>query len=450
MLKERVETFIRHPKKSLFVLASPMIVGMIVQTLYNLVDTAYVGRLGADSIAALTFSFPIFFILIAINAGMAAGMGSQISRYLGSNNQTAAENTAMHGLIISLVLSFLLFFGGHLILEPLFLLLGATGNVLKLAMDYTSLILMGVFFMLPGYILNSIFSAQGDTKTPMKIQIIALAINIILDPIFIFGLGLGVKGAALATVIAFITALLFNIYYIKKVSQLHIHINSYHFSPFIIKKIVTIGIPASMVMLLMSVYIMIINRFMAHFGTDYVASFGLASRLESVAVLPIAGLSMALLTLVGMFDGAKRYDLIKSISWFAIKIGVLATSLIGLLFFGFPFIILKVFTSDPTLLTLGGNYLRIDVFTFPLMAITMSVSRIMQGMGYGLPGFTVNLIRVLAVSIPLAYLFVFILHYSYLSVAVAMVTGTLAASLIGAVWLEIKLRKKLALYTPPG
>ncbi|MBN2096425.1 MATE family efflux transporter [Candidatus Peregrinibacteria bacterium] len=445
MLKERVAAFIRHPKKSLFILASPVIVGMIVQTLYNLVDTAYVGRLGAESIAALTFSFPIFFILIAINAGMAAGMGSRISRYLGENNKTAAENTAMHGLLISLILSFLLVFFGHLVLEPLFLLLGASGNVLKLAMDYTSIILMGVVFMLPGYILNSIFSAQGDTKTPMKIQISALIINIILDPIFIFGFGLGVKGAAIATVIAFTMALLIAIYYIKTVSHLHIHTSSYHFSPFIIRNIVTVGIPASMVMLLMSVYIMIINRFMAHFGTDYVASFGLASRLESVAVLPVAGLSMALLTLVGIFEGAKQYHLIKSISWFAIKISVLATSFVGLVFFGFPYIILRIFTSDPTLLSFGGAYLRIDVFTFPLMAVTMSISRIMQGMGYGFPGFMINLIRVFAVSIPLAYLFVFILGYSYLSVAVAMVLGSLTASVIAVSWLEIKLKKKSAL-----
>lgn len=443
MLKERVATFIQNPKKSLFKLATPIIVGMIVQTLYNIVDTAFVGRLGAESIAALTFSFPIFFILIALNAGLAAGMGSRISRYLGENNKTAAENTAMHGLFISLVLSFLILCFGSLILKPLFLLFGATSSVLSLAMDYTSIILMGAFFMLPGQILNSIFSAQGDTKTPMRIQIIALIINIILDPIFIFGFGLGVRGAAIATVIAFSTTLLLGIYYIRTVSHLHIHLRSYRFSLYILKNIVAVGIPASMVMLLMSVYIMVINRFMAYFGTNYVASFGIVSRLESVAVLPIVGLSMALLTLVGMFDGAKRYDLIKTISWFAIKTGVLMTSGIGIVFFIFPDLILRIFTTDPTILSIGAVYIKINVLTFPLMAITMSISRVLQGMGYGFPGFMINLIRVFLVALPLAYLFIFILNKPYYFVPVAMVTGGLVGSLVAITWLQVKLRKKV-------
>ena len=193
-------------------------------------------------------------------------------------------------------------------------------------------------------------------------------------------------------------------------------------------------------MLLMSVYVIFINRFMAYFGTNYVASFGIASRLETVATMPIVALSMAMLTLIGMFHGAKRFDLIKRIAPYGIKIGVAFTSALGIIFFMLPSLFLRIFTPDPVLLDIGSAYLRIDVFTFPLMAVSILASRILQGMGLGLPGFVINLIRVFIFAIPLAYLFVFILGYGYLSIAIAMVIGGIASSITAIVWLRSDLK----------
>ena len=135
MIEKRVEKFLKNPKKGLFILAMPMLVGMLMQTLYNIVDTIFIGRLGAEAIAALTFSFPIFFIFIAINSGLGAGMGSRISRFMGEKNQKQAENTAMHGIIIAILLSGIIFIAGMIFLKPLLVLFGATGNVLDLAID---------------------------------------------------------------------------------------------------------------------------------------------------------------------------------------------------------------------------------------------------------------------------------------------------------------------------
>ncbi|MFH1210699.1 MAG: MATE family efflux transporter [archaeon] len=441
MENNRVAEFIKNPKKALYILSAPVIVAMFVQTMYNIVDTAFVGRLGAGAIAALTFAFPIFFILISINAGLSIGMGSRISRLLGANQKEEAENTALHGIIISTILAIILTAIGLLTLKPMFLLFGATEDVMKLSTDYMSIILMGMFFMFTAYVLSSIFSSQGDTKTPMKVQVIGLVLNGILDPIFIYTLKLGVKGAAIATVISFIVTMILFIYYLKKKSYLQIKLKSFKYSKTITKDIFKVGMPAAFMMLTISIYVIFINGFMAHFGTEYVAAFGLASRLESLAIMPIVAFSLASVTLVGMFYGAKRHDLLKEISWYGIKIGVLFTIIIGVILAAIPTIFLKIFTNDPNLLRIAAAYLRIDTITFPLMAIGVMVSRITQGMGYGMPGFVIQLARVFGGAIPLAYIFVFILGYGYLSVAVAMVLGGVISSIIALIWLNTKLKK---------
>ncbi len=452
MMEKKVEEFMRNPKKALFTLAWPIVIATIVQTLYNIIDTAYVGRLGSDALAAITFSFPLFFILIAVNSGINAGMSSRISRFLGEKKRKEAENTAIHGLLIAGAVSLIVAITGNLFLSQIFSVFGAKGDVKLLGMSYMSVILYGVIFMFMAYAYNGIFAAQGNTKTPMKIMITSSIINLILDPFFIFeefnvlgitvsGLGLGIAGAALATVGAFFIGFVIFIIAIRKSSYLHIHMKNFNLSWPILKDIIYVGMPSSLMLLIMSIYVMFLNRVMVYFSTDHVAAFGMATRLESVAMMPIVGFSIGLLTLVGMFYGARRYDLLKEISSFGIKIGIAVTSGLGLLFFMFPNTFLGIFTNDPHLLELGVPYLRLDVFTFPLMAVTMMISRVMQGTGKGFPGLVLNLLRIFIVAIPLAYFFVFYLGLSYIYVAIAMILGGLASSAAGVIWLTIRIRK---------
>lgn len=203
----------------------------------------------------------------------------------------------------------------------------------------------------------------------------------------------------------------------------------------------SVGGSATLTMLLISIYIIIINRFMAYFGTENVASVAIAFRIENIATMPVMGLSMALVTLVGMFYGAKRYDLLKGIIYYGMKIGLFYTSIMGAIFFIIPKPFFRIFTPDTNLLSLGSAYMRINVFTFPLMVIAMIVSRAMQGMGYGLPGLIINVFRVILVAVPLAYTFVFVLGYGYLSIGVAAILGGVTSSIIGLIWLQTKLKK---------
>jgi len=441
MLKKRVEEFIRNPKKALWKIALPIIVIFFVQNMYNIVDTAFVGRLGADAIAALTFSFPIFFILIAVGSGLGVGTNSRIARFLGEKKIKAAENTAMHGLIISFILALVIFIPLFLFLEPLFNLFGASSQVTILGIEYMSIILIGLFFLLPSFVMFNIFVSQGDSKTPMKIDISALILNIILDPIFIYGLKLGVRGAALATLCSWIFSAAMYSYNLHKKSLIRIRKKSFNFSFKIIKNIAYVGFPASLTILLISVYVGFINKIVAVFGTEYVAGLGIAWKLENFAAVPTIALSMSVLTLVGLFYGAKRYDLIKYITYYVLKVTIIFISCVGLIYFLIPKILLRIFTPDIVLLGIAATYMRVAVFGFPLMELLWTSNRAMQGMGDGLPGIVSNVLRIFVVAIPLAYIFVYILGYGFLSIVWAMVLGSLVSSIVAFIWLRIKFRK---------
>jgi putative MATE family efflux protein len=438
----RIDEFIADPKRALFVLAGPVLVSMAVQTAYSLADAAFVGRLGTEAIAALSFASPMFFILIAINSGISTGMSSMVARYLGARDVEKAENAAIHSTMISVFTALVIFAGSFFILRPMLELFGATGHVLDLAVGFLQIIFAGTLFMFPAFTIDSIFSSEGNTLLSMRIQIFSLLANIILDPILIYGFHLGVQGAALATFIATFLALIISIYYLKKRSYIKLDPKYFHFSWDIIKENFFIGVPSAFMVMLISMYVVFLNKFMAHFGTEYVAAFGLVSRLESVSILLPFGFSIALLTLTGMFFGAKRFDLLKKISWYAIEISSAFSILIGIIFFFWPEFFLRAFTSDATLLELGGKYLRLDVITFPLMAIMLTSTRALQGIGTGVPGFVANLVKIFFVAVPLSYLFVYVLGYGYLSIAVAMILGGLVASLVSLIWLRIKLEKE--------
>ncbi len=432
----RVDEFIRSPRKALFSLSLPLLITLTVHTLYSVVDTAFVGRLGSESLAALTFSFPLFFLLIAFISGVGTGVSSKISRCIGRKDKKTAENAVLHGIFLSLLIGGVIYLILTPFLSPILSLLGAKEKVLPLSLQYMRVILAGIFLLFPSFILNRVFAGEGDTLTPMKVDILSLLSNIALDPLFIFTLRMGVKGAALATVASFFFSLVLYLYFLRRRSLLMPKISSFHPSPGILKDILTVGLPATLTMVFISIYSMIINRLMAYYGVAYVASLGMVSRLSGLAVIPIIALSMPLVTLTGIFKGAGEYELLKETGWFGVRTGLLVTTLIGIPLFLFPEFFLKLFTLDPQLLTLGSPYLKLTVFTYPLMALGITTNRILQGMGLGLPGLVANLVRTFGVSLPLAFIFVYILNLTYLWIAIATLSGGLIASLISLLWLR--------------
>jgi putative MATE family efflux protein len=420
----------------------------LMQTMYNLVDTAYIGRLGAAPLAALTFSFPLFFTLVSFNVGMGVGLNSTVARLIGAGDKAAAGNTVLHGIASSLLCAAGLFLLAEIFLNPLLTILGARAEVHKLAADYMRIIAAGAFFMFTMYAINSTFTAQGDTVTPMKVQFFTLFLNIILDPLFIFTFDLGITGAAIATDIALLCGLILAIYFLRRRSALHLSRKVWHFSLTTIKEIFAIGLPASFTMLLMAIYMMGINRMIADYGTDTVAALGLITRLDSAVIIPMVAFSVALLTLSALFYGSRRYQLLNEIIGFAILVNVSFALLCSLTMFFWPHIFLRFFTDEAEPLRLAVSYLRLEILSFPFMAITISCNRALQGLGYGLPGLVINGTRLFIVALPLAAFFTIYCRYDFRMVAVASLCGTITSATIAGIWLKKRLAKILTEAAP--
>ena len=408
----------------------------MAQTMYNLIDTAYIGRLGTEPLAALTFSFPLFFTLVSFNVGMGVGLNSTVARLLGAGNERAAANTALHGIVSSLLCATILFLAVEIFLDPLLTILGAEMEVHKLAGDYMRIIAIGVFLMFPMYAISSTFTAQGDTVTPMKIQFFTLFLNLGLDPLFIFTFKLGIKGAAIATDIALLAGLVLAIFYLKRRSTLHLSRKVWYFSFATIKEIFAIGLPASLTMFLMAIYMMGVNRLIAGYGTDTVAALGMVTRIDSAVIIPMVAFSVALLTLSALFYGAKRFQLLHEIIHFAIFVNIAFALGCSILMFIWPHFFIRFFTDEPEPLRLAATYLRLEIFSFPFMAITISANRAMQGLGLSLPGLVINGSRLFVVALPLATIFVIYLEYDFRMVAIAGLCGSLTSATIASLWLK--------------
>ncbi len=411
----------------------------LMQTMYNLVDTAYIGRLGAAPLAALTFSFPLFFTLVSFNVGMGVGLNSTVARLIGAGDEDAAANTVLHGIASSLLCAAMLFLLAEIFLNPLLTILGARAEVHKLAADYMRIIAAGAFFMFAMYAINSTFTAQGDTVTPMKVQFFTLFLNIILDPLFIFTFDLGITGAAIATDIALLCGLILAVFFLRRRSALHLSRKVWHFSLTTIREIFAIGLPASFTMLLMAIYMMGINRMISGYGTDTVAALGLITRLDSAVIIPMVAFSVALLTLSALFYGSQRYQLLNEIIGFAILVNISFALVCSFTMFFWPHIFLRFFTDKTEPLRLAASYLRLEIFSFPFMAITISCNRALQGLGYGLPGLVINGVRLFVVALPLAASFTLYYHYDFRMVAIASLCGLITSATIAAVWLKKRL-----------
>ncbi|MFP4402995.1 MAG: MATE family efflux transporter [Candidatus Woesearchaeota archaeon] len=445
-MNKKLNEIINNPKKSLFKLSIPIMLAMSVQILYNIVDTAFVGRLGSESIAALTFSLPIFFIIIGISIGLGTGVSSLIARQIGANEIKNAKKTAINGFIIAIFCGITFTIIGLIFIEPLLTIFGVDKNIMPLALSYLKIILYStIFFFMVGSI-NAIINGQGLTKYSTIIQIFGLITNIILDPILIYTLNYGVEGAAIATLISVSLSMVLGIIIIYKVKKIKIKINfkKIDINKKIIKAILKVGFPTMIVQLLFSSYVLIINRFMSKYGVDYVSSMGLVYRLESVSIMPVIAVSIGMLTMVGMYFGAKQKKLIKEIINYSLKISINYMLFLGIILFFFSQFFFKIFTNEPQLLNLASNLMKINVFTFPLIATIILISKALQAMGDGISGLIIISSRIIIIFIPLSYLFVNILQLNYLSVAIAMVISAIISTII-AIFLLNKNYKKLNL-----
>jgi len=434
----RLDGFIDNPSKALWTLAFPIMAGMGIHTLYTIVDMIFIGRLGGDAIAAVAFNMPLFFLVLGLSFGVGSGVTASIARFIGAKDKVNADNTAEHAVALGLIISTILTTLGLIYGEDLLQRLGATESVLPLSWDYLKVSLIGLPFMVFSTFFRSILSGEGDMKLPMAVAGLGTILNIILDPIFIFTLGYGVGGAAMASAISQLIVFLIFVYMLFVKEHAYIRFRMRDFSPslFIIKDIIRVGLPASMSMIIMAFGQLVFNLILVRFSTDAVAAYQVGGRMDMVIFLPIMAIASALTTLVGMFFGAKEFEKIKFIAKYGIIRSMMVTGVLSIILYIFSPLIVKIFTLDVGIQSIAVTYLRFICIIYPLIAIGMTVGRILQGLGKGLPILVITSIRILVLSAPLALYFIMVLNKSIEWVWYAMIISTIVSVAISLIWLK--------------
>ena len=448
--KSRLKTFLANPSKALWSLAIPIMFGMGIQTLYNLVDMIFIGRLGGHAITGIAFNMPLFFLVLGLTMGLGTGVTASIARFIGQDNKKEADNSAEHAVFMAVLISLTLSSIGLMFGKTILALFGAEGEILSLGWEYLHVMCVGMPFMIFSGFFRSILAGEGDMKFPMMVAGLGTVLNIILDPIFIFelesyggfGFGLGVAGAAMATVISQVIVFCVFVYmlFVKQHSYITFRLKDFSFSMDIIWDIVKVGLPASLSMVVMAIGQGVFNKILIHFSADTVAAYQIAGRIDMLVFLPIFSVAASMTTLVGMFFGAKEYDALR----FTIRYGIVSaffiTVLSSIFIYFFADLAVGLFTDDELIISIAVTFLRLFAFVYPLISIGITTGRVLQGLGKGLPVLIITIVRVLGVSAPLAVFFIFYMGKPVEWVWYSMMVSTIVAFTIALTWLVSTIR----------
>jgi len=391
----------------LFKLSMPAFMGMFVMILYNVVDTIFIGHyVGSLGIAGLSIVFPIQMLTMGIGQMTGMGGASLISRLIGAGNTPRAEHALGNALTFTLIISAVLMMAGLSNPDLWLRLMGASETILPYARDYMTIILTGVFFRTFAMSQNFLIRATGNARVPMIGMIMGAGLNIVLDAIFIIPLGMGVKGAALATVIAqLFTALYFLRYYLSGKSFLRVHLQNIIIKWDILKAILAIGISSFARTAAQSLSVVFVNRTLGIFGGDLaISSYGLIQRIMMFALMPGIVIGQGMQPILGFNYGAKRYDRALKV----IKIAVISATIYSIIaFFALyfaPELFIRVFTTDNELIVMAAHAARRFFLAQYLIGFIIVGSIMFQAIGKAPQAFVAAIARPALFLLPLVFI----------------------------------------------
>ena len=391
--------------KLLWRFSLPATVAMAVTASYNVVDAAFVGRLGSEAIAALSVAFPAQMIFGAIAIGTGVGAASLISRSLGSGKPEEARATIGQVVLLSLVLGFALTLAGRLYLEPMLVFFGATPDIIAPSAEYMSVIADGAILLFSSFMLAHTIRAEGNAILPMTVLIASALTNIALDPIFIFVLNMGIRGAAIATLLAkVVNVACYLWYYLGGKSTLKIALKHLRPNAKIILEIYQVGLPTILIQVSANISLIVANKILGAFGHIPIAVMGMIMRLQQFAILPVIGINHGLLPIIGYNYGAKKHPRVREALIKGLGAAVIFGAAAGICFLAFPVLFLRIFTGEAALLEKGAAALRITVLMYPLIGIPFISGAFFQGIGKGTPALLLALLRQFLLYIPLIFL----------------------------------------------
>ena len=395
--------------KLLVTMSLPMVISMIVQALYNIVDSIFVSRLSEDALTAVSMAFPMQNLMISVAVGTGVGINAMLSRALGEKKFEAANKTAENGIFIE-VLGYVLFLLiGIFVTKPFFLAQAGAGDIANMGIEYTRICLLMSFgiFMQIGF--ERILQSTGRTIFTMITQSTGAIINIILDPILIFGLfgmpKMGVAGAAIATVTgqicAAILAITFNL---TKNPDVHISFKGFKPQIIFVKNILSVGIPSIIMSSVGSAMTFGMNKILITFSSTAVAVFGVYFKLNSFVFMPVFGLNNGMVPIVSYNYGAQNKKRLTKTIKLAIMYAV-CIMFIGIMLFQFiPDVLLRLFDASDHMLEIGIPALRVISLSFAFAGICIVISSSLQALGHGFLSMMISITRQLIILLPSAYI----------------------------------------------
>lgn len=429
----------------------PTMFSMIIQAMYNIVDSVFVSSLGQDALTALSLAYPLQLMTISVAVGTGVGINSFISRRLGEKNQELANNGAANGIFISIISWLVFLLVGIFLTVPFFKLFNPTPGVMKYGVDYTSIILIFSVGVMVEIAIEKVLQATGNMIFPMIFQLIGAVSNIVLDPLFIFGIGpfprMEVAGAAVATVIGQILAMLFAIYiFFFKKHAVQVHVRNFKPSLKIIKNIYAVGFPSIIMQSISSVLVVGLNAILMGFSEAAVSVHGIYYKMQSFVFMPVFGLNQGLMPIMGYNFGAKNKDRLHS----AIRYGCIIAAFIMLcgtvIFWFFPAQILSLFNANDDILNMGIKAMRFISLSFLPAAIDIIFSTTFQAVGKGFSSMILSLLRQLVFILPAALV---LSNFGVNAVWFAYPIAEVGA-LIVAIFLYTRINKKVFSKLQPG
>jgi len=438
----RLSEFLDHPKRSLWSMAVPAMLGIGLQAMYSTTDMIFIGMLEGDSIAAVAFNMPLFFLVTSLCFGLGSGITVSIAHYVGARDKAGADNVAEHAVCLALIISGILTFVGLTYGRSLLIKLGCPDTVLPDAWEYLKISCFGITFLVSFIFFDAIMAGEGNMKLPVIFAGLGTVLNIALDPLFIFTLGYGVAGAAIASILSQMIVFFLFCYLLFFRHHSYTQFKMLDFFPSfaIVKKIFRVGLPAASALLVMAFGQMVFNAVLVHHSTDAVAAYQIGTRIDSVIMLPIIGIASGLTTIVSMFYGANEFGRLRKILRYGMSYSVGITVVVSILLFRFADSIVGVYSSSLPITETAVVYVRYMCFMMPLVCIGLTSGRVLQGMGRGMPMLVITIVRVLLIAVPLALYFTKILNKPVEWIWISMLVSTCIAVCVAIIWLVSALR----------
>lgn len=396
--------------KLLIKFSVPAIVGMLVNALYNIVDRIYIGNavdLGKNGLAGITIGFPLMLIMLAIGVLFGIGGATLFSIRLGQKREVEAEHVLGNSFVLMVIAGISYLILGQIFLEPLLKLFGASDIVLPFSTEYMRIIFFGSTFQILSMGLNHFIRADGSPKIAMMTMFIGAGINIVLDPIFIFGFNMGMAGAALATIIAQgVSATWVVFHFLGKHSKAKLRLKNLILDSKIVSKIVSLGMPGFLLQLASSLLNTLLNRNLFIYGGDIaVSGMGIINSIQTLMLMPIIGLNQGVQPIISFNFGAKKFDRVKE----AVKLGILAATVIVVVGFIMtrliPTVLVSMFNREADLLAFGTMAIGSWFLMLPVVGFQIIAANFFQAIGRSKSAMFLTLTRQIIFLIPAVIIF---------------------------------------------